>query len=83
MRIEIIAFNKDKYFDIAVDTDNEVFLLGIPFNYGPAEHTKYYRISKKEFELGKASPTNLNHLVDGQNFKGDGELYYSTCTLFK
>jgi hypothetical protein len=78
MNIVIKAINRDKYFDISVDEDNGTCLIGIPFDHGPAGHTNYYAISKSEFDLGIRNPSNLDHLVDGQNFQGSGKLYYST-----
>jgi hypothetical protein len=78
MKIEIKAFNKEKYFDLAIDTENDIFLIGIPFNNGPAEHTNYYQISEDEYRTGIENTGRLNHLVNGQKFLGNGSLYYST-----
>jgi hypothetical protein len=78
MKISIKAFNRTKFFEIAVDEETGVCLVGIPFNYGPAEHSKYYEISREEFALGLLDPEALNHLVEDQNFNGPGFIYYST-----
>ena len=78
MKITIKAFNREKYFDIALDEDTGTFLIGIPFNYGPAEHANYYVISRELFQLGIKDPGALSHLVEGQAFLGSGRFYYST-----
>lgn len=68
------------HFDIAIDEDNGTYLIGIPFDYGPAGHTNYYAISKDDFDAGIRNPENLNHMVDGQSFLGNGSFYYSTLS---
>lgn len=80
MKITIKAFNREKHFDIAIDEDTGAYLVGIPFNMGPAEHTNYYGISKEQFELGVSDPGALGYLVDGQRFHGSGGLYFSTAS---
>lgn len=78
MNIKIKAFNREKHFDIALDEDSGTYLIGVPFDYGPAEHANYYVISKNEFECGVNNPDSLSHLVDGQKFNGNGRMFFST-----
>lgn len=78
MRITIKAFNREKHFDVAFDEDSGTYLVGIPFNYGPAEHTNYYVISQEEFERGESDPESLSDLVDGQTFRGEERMFHST-----
>ena len=49
MKSTIKAFNREENFDVALEEDSEIYLIGISFNYGPAEHTNYYVIPKDEF----------------------------------
>ena len=76
MKITIKAFNREKHFDVAIDEDSGTCLIGIPFYYGPTEHTNYYVISKNEFECGVIDPSSLSDLVDGQTFKGKGRKFF-------
>lgn len=83
MKITIKAFNREKHFDVALDEDSGTYLVGIPFNYGPVEHTNYYEISKNEFERGVSDPSSLSDLVDGQTFKGKGGMFFSTFAALR
>lgn len=48
--IRMIRFYPDRFLELAVDEHADIPLLGIPFDIGGSGHTRYYRISRNDFD---------------------------------
>ena len=78
MNIQHTLFNQLLYIGLAIDIENEIYLLAIPFEHGCTTHTQYYEIEKNDYE----HCLNDNDLL--RNFHSNGvtrntkRLYYST-----
>lgn len=82
MKIEIKKFFDEQFVELAMDTDNGTYLLGMPFDVGGAGHVSYYVISKSDFDNGMSSPAFLRALEKNGTFLGVGPLYYSSYVGF-
>ena len=78
MQIEIKRFYKTQFVELAVDNENGTCLLGVPFDHGGAGHTRYYVISKEEFQRGLENEETLLKLERNGIFLGGGRMYWSS-----
>jgi hypothetical protein len=77
MKIEILKFVRSHFVDLAIDRDNGVFLIGIPFDYGGSGHTRYYEMSKEQFDACLEDESNLSAFERNGQYLGKGTLYWS------
>jgi len=76
--ITLIRFYPDRFLELAMDEPAGVHLLGMPFDVGGAGHTRYYRISREDFDACMADQAALDSLEsNGVFLKGSASLYWS------
>lgn len=78
MNINLEKFFREQHVELAVDTDTGTNLLGIPFDYGGAGHTRYYAISAEDFRAALIDERHLRTLERNGTFLGSGRLCAST-----
>ncbi|MGC1551119.1 MAG: hypothetical protein WA777_21555 [Rhodanobacter sp.] len=78
MNIQTVKFIPRSFVDLAIDADNGVKLIGIPFDDGGSGHTRYYAISNGEFEKFLVDESGISELViHGNQYIGASPLYFS------
>ncbi len=77
MKIEIRKFVYSHFVELAIDSDSNVYLLGIPFDFGGSGHTRYFEMTQQEFTSCVDDEHNLAAFVKDGSYLGGGNLYWS------